>query len=229
LRIGRIAWRHEGNGQACVSRRLAKDRGTASPAAASREAADISAIPNGTEEPATAPIACCPSALEKLLEVEWRAWLNSGTLPVRLIVQRDPFGYGSAIHAHLDGDISEGLASHVHPFGVDEQGLAAKPALAAYDFMAIARNSRKLGSAGVLTEGCHLPLNVLTQSSASDGRALSRSRILLVNPASHSKIALRKINHLGPSTWREIHRKWPILGQCDNAVRNVRSTVHNCL
>ncbi len=31
--------------------------------------------------------------------------------------------------------------------------------------------------------------------------ALSRSLILLVNPAPHSKIALRKINHLGPSTW----------------------------
>ena len=31
--------------------------------------------------------------------------------------------------------------------------------------------------------------------------ALSRSRILLVNPAAHSKTALRKINHLEPSTW----------------------------
>ncbi len=32
-------------------------------------------------------------------------------------------------------------------------------------------------------------------------RALSRSRILLVNPAAHSKTAVRKINHLEPSTW----------------------------
>jgi len=31
--------------------------------------------------------------------------------------------------------------------------------------------------------------------------ALSRSRILLVNPAAHSKTAPRKINHLEPSTW----------------------------
>ena len=30
--------------------------------------------------------------------------------------------------------------------------------------------------------------------------ALSRSRILLVNAAAHSRTALRKINHLGPST-----------------------------
>src|SRR5208337_2017844 len=31
-------------------------------------------------------------------------------------------------------------------------------------------------------------------------QALSRSRILLVNAAAHSSTALRKINHLGPST-----------------------------
>src|SRR5208282_979534 len=31
--------------------------------------------------------------------------------------------------------------------------------------------------------------------------ALSRSRILLVNPAAHSKTAPRKINHLERSTW----------------------------
>jgi hypothetical protein len=49
----------------------------------------ISAIPDVMKEPATAPIARCPSALEKLLEVEWRAWLDSGTLPVGQIVQRD--------------------------------------------------------------------------------------------------------------------------------------------
>ena len=72
------------------------------------------------KEPATAPIARSPSALEKLLEVEWRARLDSGTLPVGQIVQRDPFGDGSAIRANLDGDISEGPAGHVHPFGVDE-------------------------------------------------------------------------------------------------------------
>lgn len=107
------------------------------------EAADISAIPDVMKEPATAPIARCPSALEKLLEVEWRAWLDSGTLPVGQIVQRDPFGDGSAIRANLNGDISEGPAGRAHPFGVDEQGLAGKPALATYDFVAIARDSRK--------------------------------------------------------------------------------------
>jgi hypothetical protein len=64
------------------------------------------------------------------VEVEWRAWLDSGTLPVGQIVQRDPFGDGSAIRANRDGDISEGPAGRVHPFGVDERGLARKPALA---------------------------------------------------------------------------------------------------
>jgi len=115
------------------------------------------------KEPAAAPVACRPSAREKLLEVEWRAWLDGGTLPVRQIVQGDPFGDGSAIHAHLDGDISQGPAGRMHPFGVDETGLAGKTALAAYDFMAIACDSRKLGSAGAPTDRSHLPLNVLTQ------------------------------------------------------------------
>ena len=127
------------------------------------EAADISAIPDVMKEPATAPIARCPSALEKLLEVEWRAWLDSGTLPVGQIVQRDPFGDGSAIRANLNGDISEGPAGRAHPFGVDEQGLAGKPALATYDFVAIARDSRKPWSADASTDGCHLPLDVLAQ------------------------------------------------------------------
>jgi len=115
------------------------------------------------EEPAAAPIARCPSALEKLLEVEWRARLDGGTLPVRQIVQRDPFGDGSAIHAHLDGDISEGPVGHVHPFGVDEQGLAGKPALAAYGFIPIACDSSKPWSAGAPTDGCHLALDALAQ------------------------------------------------------------------
>jgi hypothetical protein len=127
------------------------------------EAADISAIPDIMKEPATAPIARCPSALEKLLEVEWRAWLDSGTLPIGQIVQRDPFGDGSAIGANLSGDISEGPAGRVHPFGVDEQGLAGKLASEAYDFVAIARDSRKPRSAGASTDGCHLPLDVLAQ------------------------------------------------------------------
>jgi hypothetical protein len=92
-----------------------------------------------------------------------RAWLDSGTLPVGQIIQRDLFGDSSAIRVNLNGDISEGPAGRVHPFGVDEQGLAGKPALAAPDFVAIARHSWKPWSAGASTDGCHLPLDVLAQ------------------------------------------------------------------
>ena len=115
------------------------------------------------ERAGAAPIARCPSALEKLGEVEWGAWLDSGTLPVGQIIQRDPFGDGSAVRANLNGDISEGPAARVHSFGVDELDLAGKPALAAYDFMAIARDSWKPWSAGASTDRCHLPLDVLAQ------------------------------------------------------------------
>ena len=51
----------------------------------------------------------------------------------------------------------------MHPFGVDEQGLAGKPALAPYDFMAIAGDGRKSRSTAAPTDGCHLPLDVLAQ------------------------------------------------------------------
>jgi hypothetical protein len=84
-------------------------------------------------------------------------------LPVGQIIQRDLFGDSSAIRVNLNGDISEGPAGRVHPFGVDEQGLAGKPALAAPDFVAIARHSWKPWSAGASIDGCHLPLDVLAQ------------------------------------------------------------------
>ena len=51
--------------------------------------------------------------------------------------------------------------------------------------------------------------------------ALSRSRILLVDPAARSKIARRKIKRLDASRWSKFRRKRPILGECDNAMIGV--------
>ena len=43
-------------------------------------------------------------------------------------------------------------------------------------------------------------VGTVTGTLSGVARALSRSLILLVNTAAHSRTALRKINHLGPST-----------------------------
>ena len=51
--------------------------------------------------------------------------------------------------------------------------------------------------------------------------ALSRSRILLVDPAARSKIAKRKIKRLDAPRWSKFRRKRPILGECDNAMIGV--------
>jgi hypothetical protein len=75
------------------------------------------------KEAATNPIARCPSTRQKILEIQRRTWLDRGTLPVRQIVQCDPFGDGSAPNASFGGDVPEGPPGRMHPFGVDEQGL----------------------------------------------------------------------------------------------------------
>ena len=68
------------------------------------------------------------------------------------------------------------------------------------------RMSKSLaGKPKALTMNCYLPVSLRLHSLSSRSRAmvvtaLSRSRILLVNAAAHSRTALRKINHLGPST-----------------------------
>jgi hypothetical protein len=67
-----------------------------------------------------------------------------GTLPVRQIVHCDPFSDGCAPNASFGGDVPEGPPGRIHPFGVDEQGLTGKTALAARGLVAVACNSRKL-------------------------------------------------------------------------------------
>jgi len=85
--------------------------------------------PDIVKEPATNPIARCPSTREKILEIQRRTWLDRGTLPVRQIVQCDPFGDGSAPNTSFGGDVPEAPPGRMHPFGVDEQGLTGKTAL----------------------------------------------------------------------------------------------------
>jgi len=60
---------------------------------------NISAHPDIVKDAATNPIARRPSARQKTVEIQRRTWLDRGTLPVRQIVQCDPFGNGSALNA----------------------------------------------------------------------------------------------------------------------------------
>jgi hypothetical protein len=127
------------------------------------ETANIFARPDIVKEAAPDPIARCPLPRQKILEIQRRTWLDRGTLPVRQIVQCDPFGDGSAPNASFGGDVPEGPPGRMHPFGVDEQSLTGKTALTARGLVAVARDSRKPGSTGAPTDGCHFPLDVLTQ------------------------------------------------------------------
>jgi hypothetical protein len=58
----------------------------------------------------------------------------------------------------------------MHPFDVDEQGLTGMTALAARGFIAIARASRKLRSAGASTDRCPRCSHVSSASDGSDRR-----------------------------------------------------------
>jgi hypothetical protein len=89
----------------------------------------ISARPDIVKEAATNAIARCPSKRQKISEIQRRTWLDRGTLPIRQIVQCDPFGDGSAPNASFGGDVPEAPPARMHPFGVDEQGLMGQDGL----------------------------------------------------------------------------------------------------
>jgi hypothetical protein len=87
------------------------------------ETANVSARPDIVKrrQPTRSPAA--HRRARKISEIQRRTWLDRGTLPVRQIVQCDPFGDGSAPNASFGGDVPEGPPGRMDPFGVDEQGL----------------------------------------------------------------------------------------------------------
>jgi len=115
------------------------------------------------EEPAANSVAFRPSARKILVEIERGTRLEHGALPIRKIIQFHPFGDRSASDPDLGGNVSESPAGGVHPLGVHEQSLSGVAPLTPNHFMSIADDSRKSGSAGRPTDGCHFPLDILAK------------------------------------------------------------------